>query len=168
MTSVAAAGVPTIDVEAALTIRKPRRDVAAVMFNPRYDTAWIGGLVAVHPVPPGPLRHGTRMKRVSRYLGCRFARRLEVVHHVPERAAELTTQKPFPLRWRYELEGIPEGTITRIRAQGGGTGLLRLASPMLSIWLRRGMQRDLLRLKRLLEAGAGTMLALRARTAQDI
>ncbi|HVC60607.1 MAG TPA: hypothetical protein VND19_09640 [Acetobacteraceae bacterium] len=43
-----------IDVEVAVTIRRPRRDVAAVMFNPRYDTAWIGGVSRVRPSPPGP------------------------------------------------------------------------------------------------------------------
>lgn len=149
-----------IDVEVAVTIRRPRPDVAAVMFNPRYDPAWIGGVLQVRPAPPGPLRHGTKIARVSRLLGRRVADIREVVEHVPDRRVEMVAQFPPGLRIRYELEGIPEGTIARISAWGCPTGRLRFAVPAINPLLRRAVIRDLARLKALLETGAWRRLAV--------
>jgi hypothetical protein len=142
-----------IDVEVAVTIRQPRPDVAAVMFNPRYDSAWIGGVVQVRPATPGPLRHGTKIARVSRFLGRRVADIREVVEHVPDRCVEMVAHR-FGLRIRYELEGIPEGTIARIRTRGGPAGRLRFVVRAINPLLRRAVIRDLGRLKSLLESGA--------------
>ncbi len=148
-----------IDVEVAVTIRRPRSDVAAVMFNPTSSTAWIGGVLQVRPTPPGPLRPGTKIALVSRFLGRRVADIREVVDHVPDRRIEMVTRFPLGLRVRYELEGIPEGTIARIRARGRPTGRLRFIMPAINPWLRRAVIRDLDRLKSLLELGAWRRLA---------
>jgi hypothetical protein len=148
-----------IDVEVAVTIRRPRSDVAAVMFDPRYDTVWIGGVLQVRPAPPGPLRLGTKIARVSRILGRRVADIREVVEHVPEHCVEMVAQFPSGLRIRYELEGIPEGTIARISARGSPTGRLRLIVPAINPLLRHAVIRDLARLKALLETGAWRRLA---------
>jgi|ERR1700721_1452143 hypothetical protein len=146
-----------IDVEVAVTIRRPRRDVAAVMFDPHYDTAWIGSALHVEPTTSGPLRCGTKITQVSRFLGRRVAELREVVEHVPDRSVEIVAQ-PCGLRIRYELEGIPEGTITRIRAQGRPTGSWRFVVGALNPLLRRAVIRDLVRLKALLESGAWRQL----------
>jgi hypothetical protein len=148
-----------IDVEVAVTIRRPRRDVAAVMFNPRYDTAWIGGLLQVRPATPGPLRRGMKVALVSRVLGRRVADVREVVDHEPDRRVEMIAPVPFGLRIRYELEGIPEGTIARIHARGLPTGRLRFVVVAINPLLRRSVIRDLERLKSLVETGAWRRLA---------
>jgi hypothetical protein len=147
-----------IDVEVAVTIRRPRRDVAAVMFNPRYDTAWIGGMLQVRPATPGPLRRGMKVALVSRVFGRRVADVREVVDHEPDRRVEMIAQVPFGLRIRYELEGIPEGTIARIRARGRPTGRLRFVVAAINPLLRWSVVRDLERLKMLLETGAWRLL----------
>ena len=148
-----------IDIEVAVTIRRPRRDVAAVMFNPRYDAAWIGGVVQVQPAGPGPLRPGTKIARESRLLGRRIGDIREVVELVPDRCVEMIAESPFSLRIRYELEGIPEGTIARIRAQGSPLGHLRFIVGMINPLVRIAVIRDLGRLKALLESGAWRRLA---------
>jgi hypothetical protein len=142
-----------IDVEVAVTIRRPRPDVAAVMFNPRYDTAWIGSAIEVRPATPGPLRRGTQIARVSRFFGRRVADIHEVVEHEPDRRLEMFA-RAFDLRIRYELEGIPEGTIARIHAHGSPTGRMRFVVRAINPLLRRAVIRDLSRLKSLLESGA--------------
>lgn len=148
-----------IDVEVAVTIRRPRPDVAAVMFDPRYDTAWIGGAVQARADQPGPLRRGTKIACVSRVLGRRVTDVREVVDHVPDRRIEMLAQA-FDLRIRYELEGIPEGTIARVSAQGSASRrwglLLRAINPL----VRRAVIRDLGRLKTLLESGAWRRLSI--------
>src|ERR1700733_6668335 len=143
-----------IDVEVAVTIRRPRRDVAAVMFNPRYDTAWVGGVLQVRPATPGPLRRGMKVALVSRVLGRRVANVREVVDHEPDRRVEMIAPVPFGLRIRYDLEGIPEGTIARIRARGRPTGRLRFVEAAINPLLRWSVIRNLERLKALLETGA--------------
>ena len=142
-----------IDVEVAVTIRRPRQDVAAVMFNPRYDRAWIGGVVQVRPATPGPLRRGSKIELVLRLLGRRIADIREVLDHEPDRRLEMFASA-FDLRIRYDLEGIPEGTIARISARGRPTGALRFVMPALNPLLRWAVIRDLDRLKSLLESGA--------------
>jgi hypothetical protein len=146
-----------IYVEVAVTIRRPRSDVAAVMFNPRYDAAWIGAVVAAEPASSEPLRTGATVARITRFLGRRITQRREVVAHAPNRYVELTAAAPLNLRIRYELEGIPEGTIARVRAAGTPRGSLRFLARALTPLLRRAVVRDLGRLKTLLESGASRL-----------
>ena len=148
-----------IDVEVAVTIRRPRQDVAAVMFNPRYDTAWIGNVMQVRPATSGPFRRGSKIATVSRFFGRHVTDIREVVDHEPDRRVEIITRYPFGLRVRYELEGIPEGTIARISARGRPSGRLRFFMPALNLLLRRAVVRDLGRLKTLLESGTWSRLA---------
>jgi hypothetical protein len=147
-----------IDVEVAVTIRRPRQDVAAVMFNPRYDRAWIGNVVQVRPTTPGPLRRGSKIEFVLRFLGRRVADIREVLEHEPDRRLVMVA-RAFDLRIRYDLEGIPEGTIARISARGHPTGRLRFVMLALNPLLRWAVIRDLDRLKLLLESGAWRRLA---------
>ena len=123
------------------------------MFNPRYDTAWIGGVSRVRPSLPGLPRRGTTIARMSRFLGRRVGDILEVVEHVPGRCVEMIAQSPFGLRIRYDLEGIPEGTIARIHAQGSPPGRWRFVVPAINPLHRRAVIRDLGRLKSLLPSG---------------
>jgi hypothetical protein len=140
--------------EVAVTIRRSRAEVAAVMFDPRYDAAWIGRIRKSATLAPGPLARGTKIAREWRWFGRNVAETTEVAEHVPGRSVAMTTQLPFGLRIRYALEGIPEGTIARIHAEGRTTGLLRFAARPLNALLRSAVIRDLHRLKMLLESGA--------------
>jgi hypothetical protein len=96
-----------IYAEVAITIRRSRRDVAAVMFNSRFDGAWVGGTTVVPGGLSGPLRRGARIARERRLLGRRIAELREVTEHVPDRCVEMAGPSPLGLRIRYELEGIP-------------------------------------------------------------
>lgn len=140
--------------EVAVTIRRSRAEVAAIMFDPGYDTAWVGRIRKSASMAPGPIRRGTKIVREWRWFGRNVAETTEVVEHVPDRSLAMTTQLPFGMRIRYALEGIPEGTIARIHAEGRTTGVLRFAAGVLNALLRSAVIRDLQRLKTLLESGA--------------
>jgi hypothetical protein len=140
-------------VEVAITIRRSRRDVGRVMFNPQYDPEWIGGILEVRRAEAGPLRRGSTLERISR---CRWRNCVSVFHvvdHVPDRTLEFHAEPPLTQRIRYTLEGIPEGTIARIKAHRAAAGMLRLPAAIDSILLRHAIIRDLDRLKWLVEAG---------------
>ncbi|HEY1936190.1 MAG TPA: hypothetical protein VGG99_29640 [Acetobacteraceae bacterium] len=140
-------------VEVAITIRRPRRDVGRVMFNPQYDPEWIGGILEVRRAEAGPLRRGSTLERVSRSRWRDCVSVFHVVDHEPDRTLELHADPPVAQRIRYTLEGIPEGTIARIKAHRAAAGMLRLPISIDAMLLRRAIMQDLDRLKWLVEAG---------------
>lgn len=139
-------------IEIATTIRKSRRDIARVMFNPLCDTAWADQVVDVRPLAQGPLQTGASIDRVVRFLGKRYHDATEVVDYEPGRCIEMAVQRPVAMRVRYSLEGIPEGAIVRVCAIGSSAGLLRLISPVVRGLLRRSYRRSLRDLKALMES----------------
>ena len=143
-----------IDVTAEVLVRRPRAEVAAYMFDPSREAEWTGGVVASRLLSPGRLREGSRVERVSRFLGREFGYVYEVVADDGDRGVDLTVERPFPMRIRYELEDAPGGTLARIRARGDATGFFRLASPLMAPMVRRNIAADLEALKARLEGEA--------------
>jgi len=144
----------SIDVQTEVLIRRSRAEVAAFMFDPRNDSIWTTGVVECRPLTEGPLRKGSRVERISKFLGRQFGYQYEVVAAESESFVQMHVDEPFPMEIRYELETRPEGTITRIRAQGDATGFFRLAAPLMSRMVRRNITNDLELLKEYLEARA--------------
>lgn len=138
------------DVRVEVTIRRPPADVAAIMFDPRHDTAWTTGVIESRPLTGGPLRAGAVVERDVSFAGRRFTYRYEVVA-ADERSAELRVERPFPLAVTYRLEEVPDGTRTSIHARGDAGGFFRLAGPLLDRMVRRNITKDLEALKRLVE-----------------
>ncbi len=143
-----------IDVQPEVLIRRPRAEVAAFMFEPRNDSIWTTGVVECRPLTGGPLRTGSRVERISRFLGRQFGYQYEVVAAEEGRSVELRVDEPFPMRIRYELEDVPGGTLARIHAQGDATGFFRMAAPLMAPMVRKNITRDLELLKAHLEARA--------------
>lgn len=143
-----------IDVQPQVLIRRPRAEVAAFMFDPRNDAIWTTGVVECRPLTEGPLRAGSRVERVVKFLGRRFGYEYEVVAADGERFVEMRVEQPFPMHVRYELEDAPGGTLARIRAQGDATGFFRVATPLMRRMVERNITKDLELLKRSVEERA--------------
>lgn len=143
----------SVDVRAEVRIARPRRDVAAFMFEPANDAIWTTGVVECKPLAPGPLRTGARVERVSKFLGRRFGYLVEVVDHEDERFVLMEVAQPFPMRIRYVLEDDGEhATRARIETSGEAGGFFAIAAPLLSRMVRRSIQNDLENLREYLEA----------------
>ena len=66
-----------------------------------------------------------------------------------------SVKAPFPMTVTYEWEDAGDsGTLMRIHAEGDASGFYRLAGPLLSLMVRRGIASDLRRLRANLEAGS--------------
>ncbi|UJR83316.1 Hypothetical protein I5071_53840 [Sandaracinus amylolyticus] len=139
------------DVTTEIVIRRPRAEVAAFMFDPHNDVRWTTGVVESRPRDPGPLRRGSRVERISKFLGRRFGYEYEVVDTDERSFVEMKVERPFPMHIRYELEDVPEGTRTRIHARGDAGGFFRIAGPLLNGMVRRNITRDLELLRGCLE-----------------
>ncbi len=141
-----------IDVQVEVLIRRARADVAAFMFDPTNDAIWTTGVVECRPRQDGRLRTGARVERVTKFLGRQFAYEYEVVDADELGFVEMKVEQPFPMRVRYELANVPDGTRARIRAQGDATGFFRMAAPFMTRMVRRNITNDLETLKEWLEA----------------
>lgn len=140
-----------VDVRPVVLIRRPRRDVAAFMFDPRNDLRWTGGITASRPAQPGPLAEGAMVERTARFLGRAFTYGYVVTQHEPDRLVELKVDRPFPMLVRYELEDAEEGTLVAIHAAGTPGGFFGWATPLMARQVRKNIAADLDRLRTCLE-----------------
>ena len=144
-----------MDVRAEVLIHRPVAEVAAYAMDPQNDTGWIGGVRAVTPSQPPPLRPGHRVSRVARFLGRRIEYVLEVRRFEPPHLLSMTSVAgPFPMEVTYEFRDAAGGTQASIVLGGDATGFFRLAAPLLRAASRRSIVRDLRRLKTIMEAAA--------------
>jgi uncharacterized membrane protein len=150
----------SVDVTVQRTIASPREDVARFAMDPANDTRWITALKSVRKLSEGPVGPGTQVERVASFLGKRMEYVNEVVTYEPGvRLVMRSVKAPFPMTIAYEFEDAPGGAIARVRATGDAAGFYRIAGPLLSAAVRRGIEGDLERLKELLEAPTETQQA---------
>src|SRR4051812_37220086 len=103
-----------VDVRPQVRIRRPRRDVAAFMFDPANDLHWTGGITASRPGRPGPLVPGATVERTARFLGRDFTYGYVVTAHQPDAVLEMRVDRPFPMLVRYELADDAGATVAAI------------------------------------------------------
>jgi uncharacterized membrane protein len=142
----------SIDVLAEVHVRRPRQQVAAYMSDPANDPEWIGGLREARLLGDPPLQQGARVARVASFMG----RRVEYVNEITtlERGSVLemrSVKAPFPMHITYTFEDREGGTLVRNHVRGGG-GLFSLGSPLFAPLVRRNVQKDLERMRDVLEA----------------
>jgi uncharacterized membrane protein len=144
-----------VDTTAAITVDRPRDDVAAYLRDPANDREWIGGLRSAVLVTPPPVTVGSRVQRVAFFLGRRVEYLNEITELTPGRLAMRSVRAPFPMRITYELTDAGGGvTEVAVRVEGGPGRLDALAGPFLARAVHRSVSRDLRTLKRVLEARA--------------
>lgn len=145
-----------VDVLSEIAIQRPREVVARYAADPDHAPAWYVNIKAVEWKSPPPLHVGAKVAFVAHFLGRRLAYTYEVTEFVPgERLVMRTAEGPFPMETTYLWESLPDGsTRMRLRNRGQPAGFSRLAAPFLASAMSRANQKDLLRLKRVLESSA--------------
>ena len=147
-----------IDVTANLDIDAPPESVAAVQFDASRDPEWIGGVDRVELVTPLPLAQGSRVRRFGGFMGRPIVWLMQVETFEPARHVGMhALESPFPMDVDYRLEPI-DGRRTRasIRIRGEGRGMYgAMPGPLLGVMIRRSVQGDLKRLKRIVESPGG-------------
>ena len=143
----------TVCVQTEIEIDRPRSEVALYAADPDNATRWYQNITSVEWKSPRPLAVGSRVAFVARFLGRRLAYTYEVTELIPgERFVQSTTEGPFPMETTYTWEDSPAGgTRMTLRNRGEPSGFSRLAAPMTAIAMRRTNQKDLTRLKAILE-----------------
>jgi uncharacterized membrane protein len=145
-----------VDVSTAIVIERPRGLVAAYSADPDNAPTWYQNIKAIQWKTPAPLSANSRIAFVAEFLGRRLAYTYEVVELIPgERLVMRTAEGPFAMETSYTWEAVAEGaTRMTLRNRGAPAGFSRLFAPFMALAMRRANQKDLARLKHLLEQQA--------------
>jgi hypothetical protein len=142
-----------VDVLTEITIRRPREEVARYSADPTNATTWYENIESVQWKTEPPLRVGSEMTFVARFLGRRLEYVYRVVEFAPgERLVMRTTEGPFPMETTYTWSSVDDAsTRMTLRNRGGAKGLMGLFGPLEAIAVRRANRKDLARLRSILE-----------------
>jgi uncharacterized membrane protein len=145
-----------VDVSTDIEIARPRSEVAAYAADAGNATSWYENIKAVELETPPPLAVGSRMTFVAEFLGRTLSYTYEVRELAPgKRLVMSMAHGPFPMETTYTWEDAADGTTRMtLRNRGEPAGFKVLAAPLLARAMRRANEKDLRRLKQILEARA--------------
>jgi uncharacterized membrane protein len=140
--------------ESSITINKPIEDVFAAAVDLASHSKWRDGLLDASFTSAGPVGPNATYVYRMRTMGRTIVTNCEVVAYTPPTGyAWKSTSGPFPIAGRVLCEAMPEGTrITEVLEVEPG-GFFKLAEPVLFRQQQSRMEKDLIRLKELLESG---------------
>lgn len=145
-----------VDVATEIVIARPLTVVSAYATEPSNAPAWYANIDSVDWKTPRPLRVGSQVEFVARFLGRTLRYTYEFVELVPgERLIMRTQRGPFPMETSYTWSSAPgDATRMTLRNRGEPAGFSRVVAPIMKPAMRRANRKDLARLKVLLESQA--------------
>jgi uncharacterized membrane protein len=142
-----------VDVVSEIVIERPCEDVAGFAGDPSNAPDWYVNIRSVEWKTEPPLRVGSEIAFVAHFLGRRLAYTYEIVDHVAgERLVMRTAEGPFPMETTYTWQPAgPRSTRMTLRNRGEPSGFSRVFAPFMAAMMRRENEKDLARLKSILE-----------------
>ncbi len=142
-----------VDVLTEIVIERPCDEVASYAANPNNAPAWYVNIKSVEWQSPPTVSVGSKIAFVAQFLGRRLAYTYEIVEFSPgQRLLMRTAQGPFPMETTYTWETLSAGrTRMTLRNRGTPSGFGVVMAPFMAMAMRRANQKDLARLKAVLE-----------------
>ncbi|MCD2440979.1 SRPBCC family protein [Agromyces sp. SYSU K20354] len=146
--------MPTVDVTTEVVIALPIGEVSAYAADPDNAPTWYANIESVEWKTAPPLRQGSLVAFVARFLGQRLAYTYEVVEYAPgDRLVMRTENGPFPMETTYTwTTETPSSTRMTLRNAGEPAGFSAVARPAMAGAMRRANRKDLARIKTILES----------------
>ena len=143
-----------VDVSTSIVIDRPRELVSGYAINPDHAPEWYVNIKAVEWKTPPPVKVGSHIAFVARFLGRRMAYTYEVIELVPgERLTMRAAEGPFAMETSYTWETTSNGsTQMTLRNRGTPAGFYKWLAPFIAGAMRRANRKDLAALKRRLES----------------
>jgi hypothetical protein len=143
-----------VDVQTEIVIGRSIQEVAAYARAPDHAPHWYMNIESVEWKTPPPLVVGSRVAFIAHFLGRRLSYTYEIVELVPDaRLVMRTSEGPFPMETTYTWEAAPGGgTRMTLRNRGEPAGFGKLVAPLMASAMRRANEKDLAKLKSILEA----------------
>ena len=137
-----------------IDIERPAADVYQLLSNHEHDVKWQSAVAEVTKLSAGPVRKGSRFRATLQFLGARMQADVEIAETRPSEFHSFSVVGgPFAFETRIALSASDTGTVVQTDVEGRVSGAARLALITLSHHRRREIERDLKRLKRMMEAG---------------
>jgi uncharacterized membrane protein len=143
-----------VDVLTEITIARPIDEVAAYAADPDNAPAWYENIESVAWKTEPPLKVGSELTFVARFMGRRLSYTYRAEEFVPaERLKMGTVDAKFPMETTYTWTALDEhSTRMTLRNRGGPTRLMGAFGPVEAIAVRRATRKDLRRLRAILES----------------
>jgi uncharacterized membrane protein len=143
-----------VDVLTRITIGRPPADVSVFAADPTNAPQWYANIDSVEWLTPPPVGVGSHVAFRARFLGRRLSYTYEIIEYLPgERLVMRTSQGPFPMQTTYQWQAKDDGSTTMtLRNQGQPSGFAAVTGQAMAAAMRRANQKDLARLKELLES----------------
>ena len=144
----------SVDVVTEIEIARPRDEVAAFATDPDNAMRWYKNMESAEWVTPPPLRVGSQVAFVAKFLGSRLDYTYEIQDLVPGELFVMRTEHgPFPMQTTYEFEDAPGGaTRMTLRNSGEPKRFSKPTGKVIASAMRRANRKDLKRLKGVLES----------------
>ena len=141
-----------VDVVNTVVINRPVAEVSQYAADPDNAPLWYENIKSVEWKTARPVRVGSQIDFVARFLGRRLAYTYEVIELVPGRQLTMRTPgPPFPMETTYTWENENGATRMALRNRGTPSGFSAWLAPVMSFMVGRANRKDLAVLKRRLE-----------------
>ena len=138
----------------SIEIERSVEDIYELVGNPENDVKWQDAVVEVHKLTPGPIQAGSRYRHTLRIFGKRMGIDVEVIERQLHSGYVLQCRSaPFDFETRVQLRHRGRATLLDTIIEGRPTGAARVAAVVLSRHRSGEIERDLHKLKRLMESG---------------
>lgn len=142
-----------VDVLTEIMISRPRSIVAEYASNPDNAPRWYVNIRSAEWRTPPPLRVGSLIAFKAKFLGRELAYVYEIAEYIPgEKLVMRTHDGPFPMETTYTWESIDDkATRMTLRNRGIPKGFSKLFAPLMGTMMRKANNKDLKKLKEILE-----------------
>ena len=143
-----------VDVTTETTIRQPLNVVSDYAANPDNAPEWYVNIKSVEWKTAKPLQVGSQVAFKAQFLGRHLAYTYEIIEFVPgQKLVMRTAEGPFPMETTYTWEAVgSDQTRMTLRNAGSPSGFSRIFAPIMASAMRRANEKDLKKLKQLLES----------------
>lgn len=142
-----------VDVFTEITIQAPLQKVSEYAANPDKAPEWYINIDSSEWQTPKPLAIGSKIAFKAQFIGRELAYVYEIVEFVPgQKLVMRTANGPFPMETTYTWEAI-DAEVTRmtLRNKGNPTGFSKLVTPFMSMMMKRANNKDLRKIKGILD-----------------
>ena len=143
------------DLGMTITINRPVDDVFRVLTTPEETPKWSSSAVEEALTSPGPVGIGSTRRAVVRSFGGRTTTNETVVTEFePNRKVAMRSiSAPVPFEAAWSFTDVPGGTRVDWTWSFAFAGAFKVLGPAFGSYFRRSLQKDLDRLKQMMEAG---------------
>jgi len=146
-----------ITKETSIVIDRPVEQVFAVFADTKNQPQWDPGLLEARLMPEGPVRVGTRITEMRRFMGRVSENTGEVIEFEPNaRITRKSVDQPMAVVGTVAFTSIPKGTMINWKWDLQFSGFFSLVGTLIATGMKRGAQSSLYGLKDLLESQVPT------------